>query len=127
MIKDIIFQQDNGLPFQVTGKVISDDDDTIVFEPLTEDVDMMPEQMPAGFIMSSDYAVEFGEMACLTKIYTEVYVAALKSATEVAVTFKVNSDFKLSKIAHDEAEEALNAFGKQFGLTHIIKGLKENG
>jgi len=113
MIKDIIFQGDDEV-FTVTGKVISDENDTIVFQPLTEAVDYIPEHIPDGFILSSDYAVEFGEMACLTKIYTEVYSVSMINKCS-------NGE------ARNNAEQALNAFGKQFGLTHIIKGLKENG
>jgi len=125
MIKDIIFKGD-GVEFQVTGKCIYEDAETITLEPLTEDAEFIPEHIPEGFILSSDYAVEFGEMACLTRIYTEAYIVALTAAITGKITAS-ETNTTISQAADFHAYKAVENFGKQFGLTHIIKGLKENG
>lgn len=122
MIKDVNFKGD-GVEFQVTGKVVYEDAETITLEPLSEDIEFIPEHIPEGFILSSDYGVEFGEMACLTKIYTEAYITALRlCGTEI-----MPGNITAFDVAHSHGSAAVDRFGKQFGLTHIIKGLKENG
>jgi len=121
MIKDIIFQGDGEI-FTVTGKVIEDNESTIIFEPLTEAVDYMPQHIPDGFILSSDFAVEFGEMACFTKIYTDVYLATFKIVADVE---NVHHD-DIVEIAEFQASKAVTSFGREFGLSHILKGLRRN-